>query len=251
MHPGFPFGALRDEVERPGEGEGGGVVAGHQEGDDVVDEILVGHGLPRLGIGSARQLGEEVVAAGAGAAGSHQVADRAAQAILMAAHALAARPRQPVGKSEERISHPPVDRAVVVGVALLDGLKHLRRAADEHGVGDHVEGGAHHVGVDRTHCGIRAAPFRHHLLRRGGHCGTVAERAHRDGRAALRRRAASASPCPRPKSLRCRRPASAPRPGGRPSGIPPAGREARSSPTSGPVRNTMRGGPGASTTGLR
>ena len=53
----------RDRVEREGQGKGGGVVAGHQEGDDVVDEKLASAmAWPNSGSEKRyRQPGEEIV----------------------------------------------------------------------------------------------------------------------------------------------------------------------------------------------
>ena len=65
QHARFPLRGLRNQIERPGEREGRGVVSGHQEGDDVVDDVFVRHALAGAGIRSARHPREQVLAADA------------------------------------------------------------------------------------------------------------------------------------------------------------------------------------------
>ena len=58
----LPLRRAGEEIERPGQRLGGGLVAGGEEGHEIVDELLLRHRLAGLGVLRARQARQQVVA---------------------------------------------------------------------------------------------------------------------------------------------------------------------------------------------
>jgi hypothetical protein len=159
QHASFPFRTVRQKIERPGQREGGRVVAGHKERDDIVDKQVVRHAAPGLGIGCPHHPGEEVFAlCRICAARLHELGDGFAQPRFMRPHRLSARSRQPMRQAEQGIHHPPVRRVVIGRMSLLYRVEHVGRASRQHRVGNDVEGGPHHVGVNRMDGAGRGCP---------------------------------------------------------------------------------------------
>ena len=78
MEARFDIGILREEIPGPGEGVGDRLVAGKEDGEDFVADLLVGHALGSsgggLGVGlvsAGDEHGEQVAAVGLAAIGGH------------------------------------------------------------------------------------------------------------------------------------------------------------------------------------
>ena len=79
-HALLPLRRAGEQIERPGQGLGGGLVAGGEEGQQIVDQLLFRHRRPGLGVLRQRQARQQVVAAEARrAAAREDGGDRVAQ----------------------------------------------------------------------------------------------------------------------------------------------------------------------------
>ena len=68
----LPLRRAGEQIERPGQRLGGGLVAGGEEGQEIVDELLFRHRRAGLGVLRTRQPGQQVVALQAGGAPARQ-----------------------------------------------------------------------------------------------------------------------------------------------------------------------------------
>ena len=125
-HSRFPFRGSRNQIKRPRQGKGQGLVARHQKRDNIVNQLFIAHTPAGFDIGRPQQPDEEIIFVRPGrAACLHQSGNGVSHPGFVGAHQFSTRPRQPVGQSEERIHDPPVHAVVVVSVPFLDVVEHL------------------------------------------------------------------------------------------------------------------------------
>ncbi|OIQ72610.1 hypothetical protein GALL_457610 [mine drainage metagenome] len=134
------------EVERPGEGEGGGVVPRDDEGQQVIAQLCRGHAAVGGGVlaiqQQVKQVGDRVGPTGAAGV------DRGVGDPLHIAHRLggtdAAKARNPCGRADHVQQRNPRG----VGDVVVDGTVHDRAvesiAAGQGNVGDHLKRGGDH-----------------------------------------------------------------------------------------------------------
>src|SRR5665648_213928 len=156
QHAGFPFRRARRQIERPGQRHGDSMVAGQQERQKIVDELLVRHRLAGLRVDRAEQPGKEVVAiVGGGAACVDQAGNGGPETRLPKVHAAAPRARQPDRQVERRIGHRPGKTLHIVSSPLLHRFADEGTVACQQRAGDDMIRGAHHVSIDGVGCAWR------------------------------------------------------------------------------------------------
>ena len=200
QHALLPLRRAGEQIERPGQRLGGGLVAGGEEGHEVVDELLFRHRLPGLGVLRRASRASR-------SSPSRPVGTPPRQDAGDGGRAACARPC--VGgicpdttasrETQHRRRDVPGDGGERRIGSLQDGGGLRVGAAGEHGRGDDVEGGLRSCrGRSRAMAPGRCrAPARHLILGRGRHGRNQARRGRPGGRVARRCGAASASWRPR------------------------------------------------------
>ena len=164
----LPGGGAREEVQRPGQQLGGRLVAGGEERDEIVDELLVGHGLARVGAARLEQAAKDIAAlVGLAAPAPHEARDGGALVAGGPQHATLAGVPDPVRQIEHGVGDRPADGVERRLARAPDDFALVRIAAGEDGVGDDLEGRLGHRRVDggraprRQRASGRAAPPPH------------------------------------------------------------------------------------------
>lgn len=152
MQPGFGLGVLREQVPGPGEGVGGGLVTGEEDGERLVADLRIDECGAVL-VARGDEHGEQVAGVGPGGA---VLGDEAVDDLVEAGAGAAEVADAPDGNGEGKVEHglQPGEGDEEV-VDLHDGVDLVVDAADvvgdlgvEEGAGDDLEREGHHGGGD-------------------------------------------------------------------------------------------------------
>ncbi len=178
--PRIGIGKFRQQEQRPGERVRGGLVAGADEGDEIVVDHRIGE--RRAGLGVARRdqprhqvVGHRLARRAARAPPVEQPRDLVAKHLLRRACADEGRTRQP---ARQRQHVPQVDPPERIEIGGDRRAHHLRRGLDlvaEHGARDDVVGQRGHLarGVDRRAGARMILPALEHRVDRDRHGGEI------------------------------------------------------------------------------
>ena len=164
-----------EQIERPAERVRRRFVARPDEGDGVVDHLLLVHRAAVLRIARRQQHGEQIVGRGRRVAGHQRPAlgddapDLALKEAQRRTRPQAAQRRHPFGQVEDGRHVEPADRIEIEAERLAHAARVDARVAAEDGARQHLVGEAHHLGGDVALGLALGLPARDHLGRRLDH----------------------------------------------------------------------------------